>query len=293
MLRFDFAILLVAPDDTVVSRRKRQSAPRDNVLFEFGMFMAVLGRRRTFLLVEERLGKQPKIPSDVFGIKALSYELPAGVDLGRRRDLPRVTKAVRHACEQLRRHIAERYREWEAYPRPSTVLGLGYFHNFVLHACRGLLRTPRVAIGEQMRDLAPDCFDFVVVLPDDLTDSSHQAVKRRVEGLHLHPVVIHEQERSFPFFAKVREQDGRVQFFDFPTTLLSANEAIKQLLGSGASPQERQRLQRREVENFALTLEQQLADHPDAQEFQDNVRVLRAGDRLPRRPAKVRGGGVL
>jgi len=249
--------------------------------------MAVLGRRRTFLLVEERDGKPPKIPSDLFGIKALAYELPRGVELGRRRDLPRVAKAVRHACTQLRRHVVERYREWEAYPRPSTVLALGYFHNFVLHACRGLLRTSRVTIGDRVWDLSRDCFDFIVVLPDDLTESSHQAVKRRVEGLRLQPFVIHEQERSFPFFAKVREQDDRVQFFDFPTTLLSANEAIKQLLGSGASLQERQRLQRREVENFALTLEQQLVEHPDAQEFQDNVRVLRAGDRLPRRPSRT------
>ncbi len=288
MLRFDFAILLVAPDDTVVSRRTRQRAPRDNVLFEFGMFMAVLGRRRTFLLVEERGGARPKIPSDLLGIQALGYELPATVNLRRRRDLPRIARATGHASEQLRRHIVERYREWEAYPRPSTILALGYFHNFVLHACRGLLRTEQVAIGDQVYALARDSFDFVIVLPDDLSESSHQAVKRRVEGLRLHPVVIHEQERSFPFFAKVREQDGRIQFFDFPTTLLSANEAIKQLLGSGASAQERGRLQRREVENFALTLEQQLAEHPDAREFQDNVRVLRAGDRLPRRPPRAR-----
>jgi hypothetical protein len=41
------------------------------------------------------------------------------------------------------------------------------------------------------------------------------------------------------------------------------------------------------VENFALTLEQQLVEHPDAQEFQDNVRVPRAGDRLPRRPSRT------
>jgi hypothetical protein len=56
---------------------------------------------------------------------------------------------------------------------------------------------------------------------------------------------------------------------------------------------ERQRLQRREVENFALTLEQQLVEHPDAQEFQDNVRVLRAGDRLPRRPSRPRRRAAL
>src|SRR4051812_7967473 len=50
--KFDGAAIVASADDKVVSRGKEQSAPRDNILFEFGMFMAVFGRRRALLIVE-------------------------------------------------------------------------------------------------------------------------------------------------------------------------------------------------------------------------------------------------
>jgi CRP/FNR family cyclic AMP-dependent transcriptional regulator len=46
----DFAILVLAPDDDVVSRTVTQRAPRDNVVFELGLFMGALGRRRTYIV---------------------------------------------------------------------------------------------------------------------------------------------------------------------------------------------------------------------------------------------------
>lgn len=46
--RFDFAVLVLTPDDIVVSRDKEHFGPRDNVVFELGLFMGRLGRARTF-----------------------------------------------------------------------------------------------------------------------------------------------------------------------------------------------------------------------------------------------------
>src|SRR4051794_28168075 len=48
--RFDFALLVLTPDDLVVSRDVESLGPRDNVLFELGLFMGRLGRSRTFVL---------------------------------------------------------------------------------------------------------------------------------------------------------------------------------------------------------------------------------------------------
>src|SRR5262249_39111506 len=36
---FDFAILVLTPDDVTVSREQTQQSPRDNVLLELGMFL--------------------------------------------------------------------------------------------------------------------------------------------------------------------------------------------------------------------------------------------------------------
>jgi predicted nucleotide-binding protein len=64
--KYDFAVLVLTPDDETISRGRKESAPRDNVIFEAGMFIGKLGSSRTFLLYDSE-GK-PKIPSDLAGI---------------------------------------------------------------------------------------------------------------------------------------------------------------------------------------------------------------------------------
>ena len=48
--RFDFAALVLTADDLIRSREIESFGPRDNVLFELGLFMGRLGRARTFLV---------------------------------------------------------------------------------------------------------------------------------------------------------------------------------------------------------------------------------------------------
>lgn len=40
---FDFAALILTPDDSVVSRGQEEPAARDNVIFELGLFLGALG----------------------------------------------------------------------------------------------------------------------------------------------------------------------------------------------------------------------------------------------------------
>ena len=40
---YDYAIFIITPDDIVEARGKKQMAPRDNINFEIGLFMATLG----------------------------------------------------------------------------------------------------------------------------------------------------------------------------------------------------------------------------------------------------------
>jgi predicted nucleotide-binding protein len=70
--QFDFAILILTPDDLVTSREEVRSTPRDNVLFELGLFVGGLGRERTFVVYDRTA--QLKIPSDLAGISAATFE---------------------------------------------------------------------------------------------------------------------------------------------------------------------------------------------------------------------------
>lgn len=64
----DFALMVLSGDDRLSYRGDRVDAPRDNVIFELGFFMGVLGRTRAFFLVDKA-----KIPSDLYGMTYLKY----------------------------------------------------------------------------------------------------------------------------------------------------------------------------------------------------------------------------
>lgn len=70
----DFAILVFQGEDKVRSRKKTHMAPRDNVIFEAGLFMGSLGRNRTILVAPE--DRDIKIPSDLLGLKKLDFSSP-------------------------------------------------------------------------------------------------------------------------------------------------------------------------------------------------------------------------
>jgi len=70
--QFDFAILVLTPDDLGISRDQINSTPRDNVLFELGLFMGGLGRDRTFIVYDRT--SHLKLPSDLAGVTAATFE---------------------------------------------------------------------------------------------------------------------------------------------------------------------------------------------------------------------------
>ena len=72
--RFDFAVLVLTPDDVVISRDAVASTPRDNVMFELGLFMGRLGRSRTFIVCSRETTL--KIPSDLAGVGVAGYTTP-------------------------------------------------------------------------------------------------------------------------------------------------------------------------------------------------------------------------
>jgi hypothetical protein len=77
----DFAAFVFAQDDwtaTTPDAPQGQASPRDNVVFEAGLFGGALGMRRTFILHS----KGAKLPTDLLGMTAVRYpEDPTPADL--------------------------------------------------------------------------------------------------------------------------------------------------------------------------------------------------------------------
>jgi predicted nucleotide-binding protein/phosphoserine phosphatase len=66
-VNFDYAVLVLSPDDLTQSRHGHYSVPRDNVVFECGLFIGALGKDRVFLVTASG-DDTVKIPSDLGGV---------------------------------------------------------------------------------------------------------------------------------------------------------------------------------------------------------------------------------
>lgn len=88
----DFAALLFAQDDwtATASSDAGQAAPRDNVVFEAGLFGGVLGMRRTFIVH----ARGAKLPTDLLGLTSVRYD-----DAGKAAELKRMCEKLRGAIE--------------------------------------------------------------------------------------------------------------------------------------------------------------------------------------------------
>ncbi|WP_225768526.1 TIR domain-containing protein [Inquilinus sp. Marseille-Q2685] len=91
----DFAVAIAHADDLTESRGKDWPSPRDNVIFELGLFMGRLGRARAILM--EPRHEKVKLPSDLTGITTITYRYEAGKD---------AATLLAPACTALRDHIA-------------------------------------------------------------------------------------------------------------------------------------------------------------------------------------------
>jgi hypothetical protein len=95
--RFDFAALVLTPDDLVSSRDTISQAPRDNVMFELGLFMGRLGRNRTFVVCSDQ--SNIKMTSDLAGVHIHKYR--------ENRSDHNKSAAVSPVCTLIRNRIRE------------------------------------------------------------------------------------------------------------------------------------------------------------------------------------------
>lgn len=70
---FDFGIFICGPDDLVKLRGKKLQTPRDNVVFELGLFVGRLGKDRNFIVIPG--GHQSfHLPTDLLGMTPVTFD---------------------------------------------------------------------------------------------------------------------------------------------------------------------------------------------------------------------------
>jgi Predicted nucleotide-binding protein containing TIR-like domain len=96
--RFDFAVLVITADDTLIKREDTRQAPRDNIMFELGLFMGRLGRKRVFAMAP--LIDRMHLPPDLAGVSLAIYN-PF-------KDPSEAPRATRSACIRIENAILRR-----------------------------------------------------------------------------------------------------------------------------------------------------------------------------------------
>lgn len=102
----DFAVFVFSPDDLVIMRGKTYLQPRDNTIFEMGLFWGKLRRRRVFYIIPNTVTREVgeftvedfHIPSDLAGLTVLTYEI---------RGDGNYTAAVNVSCHAIKTAIAK------------------------------------------------------------------------------------------------------------------------------------------------------------------------------------------
>ena len=93
----DYAIFVFTPDDLSKIREEEEKSVRDNVIFELGLFVGRLGKKRSFVLMPRDI-QDFHLPTDLVGFTAASYDAS--------REDNNLEAALGSACNEIRNAIS-------------------------------------------------------------------------------------------------------------------------------------------------------------------------------------------
>jgi hypothetical protein len=253
---FEFAVLIFSNDDVRLVRGESLTTARDNVLFEFGLFLGKLGPRRAYSLVEKDL----QVPTDLAGMSMDAFS--------RKKD-GNPTADFSVTAAKLVSSIMDYHRNTMEFSHlPSTALAIGYFQNFLSRVCDKLDDFEPVFIADRKIDYTS--FTLHVIIPDRLELLDDDNLRSILKGLKS--VMIHDSKfREFPFYVQAVPAEGatHLDLFDIPTTMRSSMETILRIFRQDyiGDSNLQSRAEKREVANFEKTLHLLLNERPIWKKF--------------------------
>lgn len=238
---FDFGILVATKDDYSTIRSKSFETPRDNVIFEFGLFIGRLGPSRAFVIQET----DAKLPSDMLGITVPQFE--------RTKDLS-LSTSLNNEIERIRKTIREKISLGELGLLPSTVLAIGYFYNFISIISESLSTKTEIDVDGN----SFNSFELNIVIPKDLDADIKKRAAVYFKANTLKQIQLDTSGRNFPVFVNYDDkQKNHLKLYDMPTTLGGIDKAIEMYMRKGhiGKTAQQKLLEERELRNFQTTLQ--------------------------------------
>lgn len=253
---FDFGIMILSKDDYSRSRGVAFEAPRDNTLFEFGIFLGRIGDGRAFALAEDGV----KLPSDLYGVTIEHYN--KGAD-------STAYNSLKGSALRISKLMLESSRLGFLGMLPSTALAIGYFNNFVKDIAESIACGLVTAHGKSKIRVRM----LYIVMPSDLDSDMKRRASIFYQSKHLTEIQFPAKHRSRPLFVAVEDGKDDCAAFDLPTTLDGVDKAIDMYLRRGyIGKSDRQRLlEEHELSNFKRVLALLINNDSFTKEF---VRVI-------------------
>lgn len=248
----DYSILLATKDDVTKERGESLTKPRDNVIFEFGLFLGAAGADRCYLLAE----KTADLPSDLDGINLAKF--------GHNED---EYDSLENIVNGIKRQMSKMNDMSQLGLLPSTALAIGYFHGFVRRVCEELHKSSCIVVED--KKIKVKNFKIDIIIPDNLDDNGVDnfiSIYNKNNSLSrattcTDPAV--HSERGYPFHFKVDPPEAdpdvpmEIHLSDIPRTLNTIVESLKLYLPSNqiGLDFDIDYLEKRELENFAKVLQ--------------------------------------
>ncbi|MEJ5266528.1 MAG: STING domain-containing protein [Bacteroidales bacterium] len=237
-LQFDFGILIGTNDDKVLFRGKEVMQPRDNVLFELGLFTGRLGTSKCAFLIE----KEVKLLSDFNGL-SLAYFDKSQMDT--------FTSAVNDI-----RSLFLSSSDDEINFFPSATLASVYFENLIVPICRFIIENN----GFTSKDIHYKNCKINVIIPDRINEDVNLQFEKLKSSISTENVSFKYAGRPRHISIDTQIKDDTLEFIDFPTIITGINHAISNLLPNDfnkLSPDYNSILER-ELRRFITTLKKLL-----------------------------------
>jgi hypothetical protein len=270
---YDYGVLIAGSDDVTISKKVKKTSPRDNVIFEFGLFVGRLGRSRAFFFAEEGV----KIPSDLSGITLPKFKKFSVASSAIHK------KSIIDACKKIRDHIKNREKVIDYGYLPSASLAFGYFNNFVLKAISNLIGVTSLRLDgdvysnkksglklETKNTKGSKKIEFkdvtlCILIPDDLSADMFDKVRSAKHLNDWKSIKIDAGSfRPFDFHMQLdKSRKGILHLSDIPITLNALNDAIQAYIGRShlGKNETELLLEKREIRTFKKVLDHLISEN--------------------------------
>lgn len=207
-LQFDFGILLGTADDVVQYRGKEFLQPRDNVLFELGLFIGRLGTSKCAFVID----KEIKFPSDFQGITLARFS---------KKD----ASTFETALEQVK-SVFLSSSETDVNFFPSATLAAVYFENLISPVCRYIAENGGFSVDDKLYSKCK----INVIIPERINNDVNIQFEKLKNDMSTKSVSFRYAGRPRNISIDTQTVGDTLEFIDFPTIITGINYAISNLL---------------------------------------------------------------